>query len=286
MLFKWYGARYQLLFWRKLIPYGFRPFVSELEWTPKGYAPLMGGSKLEGKVALITGGHKGIGLSIAKTFLREGAKVIITGRDKARLEKVCAGMDSFNISFMEWDISKTSLCRQYFLRANSIYGKIDILINNAGVTTDDITRKPFEKMTDDHFHYVHDINVIGTRFMCETFADVNGSGEILNVISNTALYASKDAYFLSKRAIYSFTKMFGVECLRQGRTIRVNGICPGPIKTDMTFRAGGNMYRGDIANHRIGLPEEIAELALMVVYSSLHGMKGKVVTCDGGETLM
>ena len=89
-----------------------------------------------------------------------------------------------------------------------------------------------------------------------------------------------------KWALYSFTKSYGQKCFNEGKNIKVNGLCPGPVKTSMTVSENSSLLRGDIPNKRIGLPEEIAELALMIVYSSMYGMNGHIIVCDGGETLI
>lgn len=277
---------YELSFWKKIIPYRLRPFIKKFTsvYSGKGAFEALESTKLKDKVVLVTGGYRGIGLSITQIFLREGAKVIITGRNESKLRESCIQLG--NVHYMVWDIADTVSCEDNFQKACSLFGRIDILVNNAGVTTEGGGRLSFENITDKHFRYVNGINVIGTTVLCKQFAKINSDGIILNVISNTATYAAKDAYSMSKWALYSFTKSYGQKCFNEGKNIKVNGLCPGPVKTSMTVSENSSLLRGDIPNKRIGLPEEIAELALMIVYSSMYGMNGHIVVCDGGETLM
>lgn len=285
MRFKWKGQCYELSLKKKIIPRSLRPIVHNFYGTP-AEMPLSGGDKLKDKVALVTGGCKGIGLAIAKTFLREGAKVIITGRNEKSLEAVCSKVNSPNLVYMVWDIAQIGLCESNFGKAARIFGQIDILVNNAGVTTDGKKRVPFAQMNDNHFEYVNDINTIGTINMCKQFAYNFSEGRvIINIISNTGVRPAQDAYFISKWALYSFTKGFAKECEEKRIDVVVNGICPGPVKTDMSFGEKSTINRLEIPNCRMALPEEIAELTLMTVCSAMSGMNGNIIVCDGGETL-
>ena len=274
--------RHKLLFIHRFIPFGIKSIVPILHnANDADLYTVQTNGKLQGKVALITGGYRGIGLSIAKTFLREGCKVIITGRNEKKLLEVCSSFHSKNIKSIVWDIANLEICEDNFKEALPVFGRLDILVNNAGVTTDRLHRLAFEEITDEHLHYVHDINVIGTRVMCLTFFKLFSSGSILNIISNTSTRAALDAYFTSKWAIRSFTVDFSEKCKGTGFT--VNGICPGPIRTDMTPVI--TMIRANISNRRIGLPEEIGEVASQLVYSSMRGVNGRIVECDGGQNL-
>lgn len=284
MRFKWKGQCYELSMKKKIIPQCFRPIVRDFFCTPEN-SPLAGSDKLKGKVALITGGYKGIGLAIAKTFLREGAYVIITGRDGKSLKNVCDKVNNSRLAYLVWDVAKMDLCEDNFVKAAKIFGSIDILVNNAGVTTDGKNRVPFAQLTENHFEYVNDINTIGTVCMCKQFVKRGSRGVIVNIISNTGVRPAQDAYFLSKWALYSFTKAFAEAMVRKGTGIMVNGICPGPVKTEMSYTEKSSITRLEIPNGRMALPEELAELTLMTVCGAMTGMTGNVIICDGGETL-
>lgn len=285
MLIKFKGKEYILVLKKKVIPVALTRIVRNLYNEPKVDFSAES-NRLEGEVAVVTGGNRGIGLAIAKRLLRDGAKVIITGRNDEQLSKVCDDIGSPNLAFLKWDIADTSQCSEYFRKAESMFGRISILVNNAGVTTNSERRLSFEEMDVGHYHFVHDVNTIGTRQMCITYSELFDKGTILNILSNTSLRPAQDAYFTSKWAIRSFTEKFGLKCMYDGKEITVNGLCPGPIKTDMTFVKGTMMYRMELPNHRIGYPEEIAELAVVQIISGLKfGMNGKITVCDGGELL-
>lgn len=278
------GNKFRLLLKKKLIPVGLVRIVSSFNNEHQDIKSMLG-NRLKGNVALVTGAYKGIGFAIAKRLLQDGAKVIITGRNSSKLKEAIENLHSDRVAYMEWDISDRNRCKSNYVAAEKIFGKIDILVNNAGVTTDRDKRMSFEEMDLNHIHYVHDINTLGTRQMCESFIERYQTGTILNIISNTGIIPAQDAYFTSKWALYSYTKKRGAKINDGNKTITINGLCPGPIKTDMSFGPGVSLYREEIPNHRIGLPEEVAELAFIQILSGLNGQNGEIAVCDGGESL-
>lgn len=284
MRFKHKGKTYNLSLKKRIIPVGLTQIVDKLQNEPIEETPLIvDGTSLDGKVALVTGAYKGIGYAIAKRLLQDGAKVIITGRSEDQLKAASDRLNTKNVSWMKWDISDRAQCENYLKEAERFFGPIDILVNNAGVSTDRKGRVIFDNMDAKHFHYVHDINTLGTRQLCMSFIERYGKGTVLNILSNTSLRPAQDAYFTSKWALRSFTEAIGKS--EERILVSVNGLCPGPIKTDMSFGPGVSMYRKEIPNRRIGMPEEVAELALMQVLSGLAGTSGQITVCDGGEIL-
>lgn len=280
MRFRFKGRNYNLLLKKHFIPVGLVEVIPELYGAPRDYKLVINGNKLQGKVALVTGGHKGIGFHIAMRLLKDGAKVIITGRDEEALKKTIQQLNTPFVDYMVWDIADGKEI-EHFNKATELFGDIDILVNNAGVTSNTKKRLSFEEMDDKHNHYVHDINTISTSKMCRCFTKRFESGTILNIISNTGLLPALDAYFTSKWALFSFTKAFATELQDQQKPITINGLCPGPVKSDMTPVA--SFYRDEIPNHRIGIPEEIAELAFIQICSGLNGQNGEITVCDGGQ---
>lgn len=242
------------------------------------------GRSLEGRVALVTGGYKGIGYSIARKLRLEGASVIITGRSEANLERATKELGNM-AAYMVWDISKHNEIEGRLVDAEKLFGPISILVNNAGVTGDNRGRIGFENMDEQHIHFVHNVNLIGTKIMCECFLKKNSEGTILNIISNTGTLPASDAYQTSKWALYSYTKGLAELLTNNGSKVTVNGLCPGPIKTDMSFNRGTSLFRREIPNRRIGLPEEIAELAFVQLMNGLNNQNGFITICDGGESL-
>lgn len=280
MRFTYKGHIYKLVLRKHVIPVVIMELIPKLYEAPTDYHLTINGKKLEGKVALITGAHRGIGFHIAMRLLKEGARVIITGRNEKALKEGVMKLNSPNVGYLVWDITDTKEI-EHFDEAEKLFGKIDILVNNAGVTSNTKVRYSFEEMNDEHYHYVHDINTLFTRRMCIEYSRRSRKGTILNIISNTGILPALDAYFTSKWALYSFTKAFSDELEGQGGSITINGLCPGPIMSNMT--AEETFYRKEIPNHRIGIPEEIAELAFVQIYSGINGQNGEITVCDGGQ---
>lgn len=280
-----FGSKYRIIIKKKIFGSGIEKVWNNFrQKTCYNYSESLG-NRLKEHCALITGGGTGIGYAIAVRLLGEGSKVIITGRHREALEKTIRQLNHPNLSYMVWDVSDRNNNSENFRKADQIFGKIDILVNNAGVTSDGSGRKHFEKMRDDHFRYVHDINTLGTKNMCEEFVKQHYQGTILNIISNTAIIPAYDAYTSSKWALYAFTQSFGELCLNQNKSITVNGLCPGPVMTRMSFNSTTSLFRNLIPNKRMGLPEEIAELAIVQLICGLNGENGKITICDGGESL-
>lgn len=285
MIFKFRGRQYILALQKSIFPIrGIHEFVHNFKNEPNEYPLIINGNKLDNKVVLITGGYKGIGLHIAIRLIKDGAKVIITGRNENQLNKTIEKYDTNLLKGIVWDISDYNVS-EHFAEAEACFGRIDILVNNAGVTSDTKERPSFEAMSKKHYHYVHDINTIGSVRMCEEFAKRSNNGTILNIISNTSVLPALDSYFTSKWALYSYTKEAGRKYADKGLCITVNGLCPGPIKTDMSFGPSTSLYRQAIPNHRLGLPEEIAELAFVQIVAGLRGLNGEITVCDGGQIL-
>lgn len=284
MRFKHKGKTYSLSLKKRIIPVGLSQIIDRLNNEPSEESPLVvDGSFLEGKIAIVTGAYKGIGYSIAKRLLQDGAKVIITGRNEEQLKASANKLNTDSVAWMKWDIADRSNCISYLNEAEKFFGPIDILVNNAGVSTDRKGRVDFDNMDKVHFHYIHDINTLGTRQLCMSFIERYGKGTILNILSNTSLRPAQDAYFTSKWALRAFTEAMGLS--NERKNVTINGLCPGPIKTDMSFGPGVSMYRKEIPNRRIGMPEEVAELAFVQVLSGLSGTSGQITVCDGGEIL-
>ena len=284
MNIKFRGHTYTVI--RKgFIPVGIEERIPELKGAPKEYKLYVNGNRLEGKVALVTGGYRGIGQHIALRLLQDGAKVIITGRNEEQLKKTIARLGTSNAAYLVWDIADGRVS-EHFADARAIFGNIDILVNNAGVNKIKGVSLGFESATNDFIHSMNDINVMGTVEICDYFAANTTSGTILNVVSNTAVRGARGIYWMSKWALYSYTKGLAEKLSSNSRSITVNGICPGPTKTDMMFSEGSSMYSPAMANKRMGMPEEIAELAFVQVLSGLNGQTGEISVCDGGESLI
>ncbi len=190
---------------------------------------------LENKVAIITGSSSGIGLAIAKEFLKQGAYVTICGTNEKKLvnalDELLKESKPEKILKVKADVSKTSDVQNLFQMTYKNFGKIDILVNNAGIAPS----KSIEEMTDEDFEQVLSINTFGT-FKCTREAVKymkDKGGSIINTSSFVSLYGSpnQSAYTASKSAINGLTKSNAKELGKYN--IRVNAIAPGVVMTDM-----------------------------------------------------
>jgi 3-oxoacyl-[acyl-carrier protein] reductase len=265
---------------------GLHPVVSDFKNTPENYFKGKGNS-LQDKVALITGGYKGIGLAIVKSFLREGAKVIFTGRNVEQMKKAYEALNTNNAAYMEWDVSDYGRCNDLMNTAFHIFGTVDILVNNAGIYRINGKQQNFQEITDEYLRTICNTNFIGTRSMCENYVKlIDGEkGKIINIISTTAIMvpsAPDWSYAISKWALLSYTQALGAAL---ANNVSINGIAPGPVKTDMSWKPGQSIVETRSPNGRMCLPEEAAELAVMLAGKSGDLISGQVFRCDGGFIL-
>ena len=191
--------------------------------------------RLENKVAIITGSSTGIGFAVAKEFVKNGAKVVLCGMTiESTIEakdKILAEYPEAELLACKVDISKTNEVVELFNNTIQQFGKLDVLVNNAGIAP----YKPLENMTDEDFINVIDVNLVGT-FRCTReavkYMKENG-GSIINTSSFVSLYgaSTQSAYTASKAAINGLTKSNAKELGKYN--IRVNSIAPGVVMTDM-----------------------------------------------------
>jgi NAD(P)-dependent dehydrogenase (short-subunit alcohol dehydrogenase family) len=184
-------------------------------------------SKLNGKTAVITGGNSGIGLATAKLFLKEGAKVIITGRKEKAVQDAVQelGKNAFGIVSDAGKMNEINSLRQ---KVEQISPVVDILFANAGVGL----FAPFQQTTEEIFDSNMDINFKGAYFTIQQLLPLIGDGASIILNSTIVLHSGLEtttAYAASKGAVLSFSKTLAIELA--GRKIRVNSISPGPINT-------------------------------------------------------
>ena len=242
---------------------------------------------LEGKVAVVTGGTRGIGLAIVKKFLEQGAKVILFG---SREETANRAVAELKLEHSEYEVSgmapKLSDCTEVDTAFKAIvdqYGKIDILVNNAGLSA----REPLYEYTEKAFDEIIDLN-LKSVFACSRavvlYMKATGSGVILNTSSMVSFYgqASGCGYPASKFAVNGLTKSLARELGPDG--IRVNAVAPGVTKTDMLKNLPAEMAARVTANiplRRAGEPEEIANAFLFLASDLASYISGAVVSVDG-----
>ena len=245
--------------------------------------------KLSGKVALITGGSRGIGFAIAKTLSENGASVVITSKNSEKLNIAKSKIsNSFGITC---DIKKTNEVKNVVDETIKKFGRLDILVNNAGIFP---KIKKLHEIDENEWDEVLDVNLTGQfRFTKEAIPHLQKtSGCIINISSDAGLKAyqgfNADAYSASKAALIVLTKCWALEYAKD--KIRVNCICPGVVDTDMTKPFLKNQKDIEFMNNehplgRIGQPEEIGKAVLYFVSDDASWVTGAILTVDGGESI-
>jgi NAD(P)-dependent dehydrogenase (short-subunit alcohol dehydrogenase family) len=243
--------------------------------------------KLEGKIALITGGNSGIGLATAKQFVNEGAYVFITGRREAELAAAKKQIGK-NVTAIQGDVSNLDDLDRLFAQIRKEKGKIDIVFANAGVAR----YAPVGTITEDFFDSIFDINVKGVLFTVQkSLPLLRDSGSI---ILNASIVASKglssnSVYSATKAAVRSFARTWTTDL--KDRRIRVNAISPGPIDTPglselLASSETGEQRKKMISNTvplgRFGKPEEIAKAVVFLASDDASYITGIELFVDGG----
>lgn len=247
--------------------------------------------RLQGKTALITGGSSGLGNAMVRRFVAEGAAVIIADIDDANGQALAAELGQ-QASFVHLDVAK----EEDWQRALSGGASIDVLINNAGITT----YGSIEEVTLDQFKHELDIDVIGVFLGCK-YAVANmkaggRGGSIINMSSLAGLRANGNlaAYNAAKAAVTLLTKSVAMHCATSGYGIRCNSIHPGVIHTPILDKVlaqvpnPDEVYAGWVATHpigRIGKPEEIAAMAVYLASDEAGFTTGAEFKVDGGSSI-
>ena len=235
--------------------------------------------KLNGKTAVITGAASGIGKVTAELFIKEGAKVIAC--DIAPISYELIGLAGY-----ELNVADSSKCANFFNYLIDKYGKINILINNAGITRDAMTAK----MTDDQWGQVIDVNLKGvfnlTRYFGPHMAEI-GSGSIINIASVVGEFGNigQVNYAATKAGIYGMTKTWAKEFARKGAAVRVNAISPGYIMTDILKTVPQELldkFAKQTMLGRLGQPEEIAKTILFLASDDASYVTGHNLSVNGG----
>ncbi len=244
--------------------------------------------RLDGKVALVTGGNRGIGLAIAKLFGDAGAKVMICGRTKT--EAVDSLCQSDTYQWVQADVMDPASPDLIVQATIDAFGAIDILVNNAGIAD----HGAFHEFDDDRLKAMMDTNFNApfriARSAIKPMLE-KGEGTILNIGSISADVANKPqkqvAYNASKAGVHQMTKVMAHEYGASG--IRVNALAPGYVVTDMTKggianEAWNKVWTENTPMGRFGKPEEMANCALFLCSPASSYVTGAVLTADGGYT--
>ena len=243
--------------------------------------------KLEGKIALITGGNSGIGLATAKQFVNEGAYVFITGRREAELAAAKKQIGK-NATAIQGDVSNLADLDRLFAQIKKEKGKIDIVFANAGIAR----YAPLGTITEDFFNSIFDINVKGVLFTVQKSLSLLRDGG--SIILNASIVASKglssnSVYSATKAAVRSFARTWTTDL--KNRRIRVNAISPGSIDTpglsellasSETGEQRKKMISTTVPLGRFGRPEEIAKAVVFLASDDASYITGIELFVDGG----
>jgi NAD(P)-dependent dehydrogenase (short-subunit alcohol dehydrogenase family) len=243
--------------------------------------------KLEGKVAVITGGNSGIGRATAKEFKEQGARVVITGRDQQTLDEVAREIGA-EVLAVRADTSSLAEIDKLFAAVKEKFGRIDVLFVNAGIGK----FAPLEAMTEELFDSIMDINFKGAYFTIQKALPLlnDNASIILNASINAHIgMPNSSVYAASKAALITLARTLSAELV--GRGIRVNAVSPGPVVTQILERLGlppealeetANNIREQVPMKRFGLPEEIAKTVLFLASSDSSFLLGTEIVADGG----
>ncbi len=244
-------------------------------------------AKLEGKIALVTGGNSGVGLATAKRFVNEGAHVFITGRRDPELAAAAKAIGR-NVTCVQGDVSNLGDLDRLFAQIKREKGKLDIVFANAGVAK----YAPFGEIAEELYDQIFDINVKGLLFTVQKALPLLPDGA--SIILNASIVASKglsanSVYSATKAAVRSFARTWTTDL--RDRRIRVNAVSPGSIDTpglsgllasSPTGEQRAKMISNSIPLARFGTPDEIAKAVVFLASDDSSYITGTELFVDGG----
>jgi 3-oxoacyl-[acyl-carrier protein] reductase len=245
-------------------------------------------SRLKNKVAVVTGASKGIGAGIAKGLAAEGASVVVNyASSKEGAEKVVAEIKAQggNAIAVQGDMAKAADVERIFAETKKAFGRLDVLVNNAGV----YEFAPIGDITEKHFHRIFDTNVLGPILATrEAVKYLGEGGSVINIgsVAATSGPATAAVYSATKGALDSVTRALANEL--GPKKIRVNSINPGPVETEGSHAAGfigSDFLKGAIAQTplgRIGQPEDFGPIAVFLASDESGWLTGETLLASGG----
>jgi 3-oxoacyl-[acyl-carrier protein] reductase len=244
------------------------------------------GKALAGKVAIITGGSRGIGLAIARLLADDGASVVVSGRDAARLDAAGKELESLGapVLAVAAEATKRDDVERLVEATRERFGRIDVLVNNAGITRDQL----LVRMKDEDWDQVLDMNLRGVFLMTRAVSKVmmrQKSGRIINVASTAGAMgnAGQVNYSAAKAGVIGLTKAAARELAHWN--ILVNAVAPGLIETDMTASLSGEAREAllqQVPLKRIGQSREVAEVVRFLVGDGASYVTGQTIHVNGG----
>jgi NAD(P)-dependent dehydrogenase (short-subunit alcohol dehydrogenase family) len=243
---------------------------------------------LKDKVCIVTGAGKGIGLSITKVFMDNGAKLAVITRSQEDVDSLNAEFKSESGNFIAicGDVSDQDTVNRFVAEVVDTYGRIDVLINNAGMRF----RRKFEDITSEELRQVLDVNLLSVFFLCQAVLPImvkQNEGKVINMssIAGTQGFPELSGYVISKAAIIGLTKSLAVEYAKNN--VQVNALAPGFCKTSYfdNFSKNQELYDFTIERtpmRRWGESVEIANTCLFLASNLSSYITGDVISVDGG----
>ncbi len=247
--------------------------------------------RIDGKIAVVTGAARGIGLSASEALAEAGAKVVLTDVSQELLDKALAELSAkgYSVEGELLDVTDVEGVQRVHDAVIARHGRVDILVNNAGIA---ISNHPAETMADNVWNKVIDVNLNGVFWCCRAFGKTmleNGSGNIVNVGSMSGFIVNRPQeqanYNASKAAVHHLTRSLAAEWGARG--VRVNSVAPTYIDTEMNKYVYNDpeMYRhwvGGTPMNRLGRSDEVASVILFLASEASSLMTGSIVLADGG----
>ncbi len=247
--------------------------------------------RLDGKTALVTGASSGLGWRFAQILAQAGARVALAARRTDKLEQLKQEIERAGgkACAVRMDVTDVASVRAAVAAAESALGGIDILLNNSGVSK----QQRLVEVEEQDYDYVTDTNCKGAFFVAQavgrSMIERNSSGRIINISSVAALRAVSQLgiYGMSKAAVIRMTKTMAFEWARYG--INVNALCPGYIETELNSfywgTEGGKKLVSMLPRRRVGRPEDLDGLVLLLASAQSHSINGAVITADDGHAV-
>jgi len=243
--------------------------------------------ELEGQVAIVTGGTRGIGRAISAELAAAGARVAVVGTDEDRAAAVASELAGEGHAGFGCDVSRVDECRTLVTRVEETLGPVQILVNNAGITRDNI----LVRMKDEEWRDVLETNLSGAFYLVRAVSRgmmKRRAGRIVNVSSVVALTGNRGQsnYAAAKAGLISLTKSVAQELA--GRGVLANAVAPGFIDTDMTAALADDVRTAMLERvplGRLGAPEDVARTVRFLVGPGASYITGQVVVVDGGMVM-
>ena len=240
---------------------------------------------LKDKAVIVTGSTRGIGYEIAKSLLKRGAKVVISGRSQEKVDDVVSQLFDFGtVTGFACDVSNFESCQNFVTQAIDAFEKIDVVVNNAGITKDNLLLR----LKEEDWQDVIDTNLSSVFYMTKSISRhmlKNKSGRIINISSVVGITgnAGQANYAAAKAGIFGFTKTIAKEL--GGKGILCNAIAPGFIETDMISTLPEDYINNIIqqtAIKRLGQAEDVSNLVAFLASDEASYITGQVISVDGG----